>query len=119
MAELDSWQIRSHGAHQSPFSHQLIPIGLTSVWNLLQLAVSLCVFSTSLPLTVPVSVPAAIPQDIELKQQHHWGNSEFNFTAKYVTGSLARGCPTPEIYGGPQGTVGEAGLSCSLCFGTL
>lgn len=51
----------------------------------MQLAVSLCVLSVSLPLSVPVSAPATIPQDIELKQQYHWDNSEANFTSRYVT----------------------------------
>lgn len=30
--------------------------------------------------------------DIELQQQQHWGNSELNFTARYVTHSRAGGC---------------------------
>lgn len=89
------------------------------MWNLLQLAVSLCVLSISFPPTVPMSAPATIPQDIELQQQHHWGNSEFNFTAKYVTQSQGPGLLHTGNYRGPQSTVGEAGLRCNLCFGTL
>lgn len=89
------------------------------MWNLLQLAVSLCVLSISLPLSVSVSAPATISQDIELQQQHHWGNSEFNFTARYVTQSQGPRLLHTDSYRGPQSTIGEVRLSCNLSFGAL